>query len=99
MVAQLLAHTTDASAAASNPGTGGGVMSELSAWKVVWIVLAVVGAIAILGGLGMLAMHRCMTGSWACCQQASRKFGWVGPGSTSAVDGLLGSRAIEGQPA
>lgn len=74
-------------------------MSELSTWKVVWIVLAVVGAIAILGGLGMLAMHRCMTGSWACCQSASRTVGRVGPGRPSAVDGSSSSGAIEGQSA
>ena len=59
-------------------------MGELSTWKVVWIVLAVVGAIAILGGLGMLAMHRCMTGCWTCCQQTSHTVGWVGPTALEA---------------
>jgi len=53
-------------------------MSELSAWKVVWIVLAVVGAIAILGGLGMLAMHRCMTGSWAAANRLAARSAGLG---------------------
>lgn len=72
--------------------------SELSAWKVLWIVLAVIGAIAVLGGLGMLAMHRCMTGSWACCQPASRTVGWFGL-SPSEAGGPSLARMIDVQHA
>ncbi|WP_275892074.1 hypothetical protein [Burkholderia sp. LMG 13014] len=42
-------------------------MNKSSIWKVILIVCAAIGVIAILGVVGMLLMHQRMMGGLSCC--------------------------------
>jgi len=42
-------------------------MRGSSGWRVLWIVIAVIVALAVAGALGMLVMHRHMMGGLECC--------------------------------